>query len=283
MDLIQVLDNRSSVRSYEKRKIDPLLLNKIITGAKSTKPLYEDIDLNFLLIENGHEASKKMAGYAGYFGKTIEGPHYIAAITENKEGCLENLGYRMEQLMVLAYQEGLGTCWIEVLHQQHKAKEVLNIFDENKLLLALTPIGYSRIGISEKLVKNIIDGKSARNNLQEIVHWGEWNNKEQTVDNHPLACILERVRYAPSWANQQPWQFIIDDNTLILSVTKEKRDGLNRSRIDGGIIMFYVEAMAHQKEMDGKWSASVKGLEKKYRIPESYEVLSIFSMNGAFK
>lgn len=280
MDLIQILDNRSSVRSYEKRKVDPSLLNKIITAAKNAKLLYKDIALDFLLIEDGQEAAKKMAGYAGYFGKTIEGPHYVAAITENKEGCLENLGYTMEQLMVLACQEGLGTCWIEVLHQQRKARALLNIFDDSKLLLALTPIGYPKISMSEKLAKNFLDGKSARNNLQEILHWGTWNNKKEMINNHPLACILERARYAPSWANQQPWQFIIDEDTLILSVTKEIRDGLNRNRIDGGIIMFYVEAMAHQKEINGKWCADVKGLEKKYNIPENYEVLSVFSINS---
>ncbi len=282
MDIIQILDNRSSVRNYEKRKIDPALLQKIITISQSAKPLYENIDMDFMLIEDGRSASKRMAGYVGYFGKTIEAPHYIAAITENKEGYLENLGYQMENLMVRAYQEGLGTCWIEVLHQQSKAKELLNIPNSDKLLVALTPIGYAKTSISDRLMKNIVDEKSARKELQEILYWGEWNNKDKTVENHPMEVILEYVRHAPSWANQQPWQFIIDDNILILSVVKEKREGLNRNRIDGGIMMFYLEAVAHQKKMSGRWSRRVEGLEKKYKIPENYEILGSFSVDGVF-
>lgn len=283
MELDQILRSRSSVRNYDKRKVDPWLLKKIIGVGESGKALYEDILLHFLLIEDGQEAARKMLGYAGYFGKTIEAPHYIAAVTESKEGYLENLGYRMEQLMVSAFLEGLGTCWIEVLHQQNKAKTFLHMDDPDLRLLALTPIGYPKVGMGEKLAKSIIDKKSARNNLYEMLHWGTWNNQEGESDQQPWVFMLEKVRFAPSWANQQPWQFIIDGDTLILAVRREKKDGLNRNRIDGGIMMFYIEAMVRQKGMAGKWVGHKEGLEIKYKIPENYEILGSFSLNNAFE
>lgn len=283
MELDQILRSRSSVRNYDKKKVDPSLLKKIIAAGENSKALYEDITLHFLLLEDGQEAARKMSGYAGYFGKTIEGPHYVAAVTASKKGYLENLGYRMEQLMVTAFQEGLGTCWIEVLHQQSKAKALLHIDDPDLLLLALTPIGYPKVGIGEKLVKSIIDEKSARENLYEMLHWGTWNSKEGESDQEPWVSVLEKVRFAPSWANQQPWQFIIDGDTLILAVKAEKKEGLNRNRIDGGIIMFYIEAMVRQKGMTGKWVGQKEGMEKKYKIPENYEVIGSFSLNNAFE
>ncbi|MEW9123270.1 MAG: nitroreductase family protein [Thermotaleaceae bacterium] len=283
MDIICVLENRKSVRNYKKKVLPENLLEKIIHLATVSRPLYQDIQIKFIPILDGAKASKKLSGFAGYFGKTIEAPHYIAVITDKKEGYLENLGYCMEQLMLEAYKEELGTCWIEVLHYESKLKEAFGVFEPDKIMLALTPIGYPKETAIDKLTGRFLEEKSVRKSVDEIVFFQKWGKQTEGRDLSKYLEILDIARWAPSWGNQQPWQFIIDENKVVLAVMKEKNNAINRNRIDGGIIMLYFEWIARQKNIFGTWSKAEKRMEEYYRIPEKFELLSVFKENSVYR
>ncbi len=279
MNIVEILRNRGSVRNFDKREVPHDRLIRLVDAGNTTIPLYKDIDLQFRLIYQGNTYAKKIHGLAGYFGILFDAPHYIACISEKKEGFLENLGYRMEQLMIKAQEEKVGTCWTEVFHYHDKLKETLNIHDETKVILAVTPIGYEKENFADKMIKQVEHQGIPRKATDELI-WGiEWNKEQSRKSAEVYKKIIEVARLAPSWVNQQPWKFILHDESLVLCVKKESVGGLlsiNMNRIDGGIIMLYLQLTAAHEGIRGAWKKIPYSAGLGISVPEKYEILSVF-------
>lgn len=69
----------------------------------------------------------------------------------------------MQNLILTAWEEGLGTCWIGAFDEQ-EVKKILGIPSEVRVV-AMTPLGYPA---EEK--SPVVDRKP----LSEIVHYEQW-------------------------------------------------------------------------------------------------------------
>lgn len=283
MNVISVLNNRKSVRSYLRKDTNIAILNKVISEVINSEPLYDDIDIQFRLITDGHRFSKKIQGHAGYFGKVFDAPHYIAVISENKKGFLENLGYRVEKLMIKAHEFGLGTCWMELLFNTEKINKMLDI-DENYKALIITPIGIEKSSFAKKIMKVENQKNTQRKSLNEIMTFDKWNNFRKPVTTFESEClkIMEYARLAPSWGNKQPWRFLVDGKKILVFSKRdrisERKHKLNYYRIDCGIIMLYIKLLFEEFGTDIKWILDDPTSFKKYNIPENYEYISCLTI-----
>lgn len=277
MNTIDTLIKRKSVRSYTRGEVDPSLIKKMINAGNCSKGLYPNIHYKITFIEDGKNFYRKLEGLAGYLGKMIDAPHYIIAESSQEEGFLENLGYRFEQLIIEAQREGLGTCWIEILQHQEKIKNIIGHKEKNNVILALTPIGFE---MESKGITKLLKERSVRKDSKETVFMGKWGINIDLQYQHKYIEILEHARFAPSWANQQPWMFIISDKMLIINVKKDmkyKDAWGNINRIDAGVIMLYISLLASDMGIKGDWIKPLDINPDSLGIPKEYEPISIFT------
>lgn len=282
MNVISILNSRKSVRKYLHDEVNVEILNKIIMHGANSEDLHDDIDVKFKLIVDGHEFAKKIRGHAGYFGKVFNAPHYIVAISEDKRGFLENLGYRMEKLMIKAHELGVCTCWMELLFDTNRMNKILDI-EGNYRAIVFTPLGYERKSFINKFIGDETNKEKQRKDLNAIVTFDKWNNyrKTNTKLESEYIKILDYARLSPSWGNKQPWKFLLDGESVLIFCKREKfvvRKGkLNYYKIDCGIIMLYVKLLADGFGIKGKWRTNYpKDQLNKYKIPDNYEYIGYF-------
>lgn len=283
MNIISILNNRKSVRNYLRDEVNVEILNKIIMHGENSEALNNNIDVQFKLIVDGHQFSKKIRGHAGYFGKVFDAPHYIVVVSEDKNGFLENIGYRMEKLMIKAHELGVSTCWMELLFEHDKMNKILDIKDNYKALV-FTPLGYEKASLIDKFLKVENHKEKQRRDINEMVTFDKWNNyrKSKTELESTYIKILDYARLSPSWGNKQPWKFLIDGESLLICCRQEKfvvrKEKLNYYKIDCGIIMLYVKLLADAFGVNGKWRVShSRDSLNKYNIPDDYEYVGSFT------
>ncbi len=283
MNIISILENRRSVRKYSRDKVNIEELKDIITKANNSNVLDENAKLEFRLVENGHDLYNNLKGNAGYLGNIIDAPHYVVALTNEKGRYLENLGYRMEQLMIEAQNRDLGTCWIELFHGNERVNDVLEIENGSLDILTITPIGFEKVPLSKRIFKSLVNMKSERKPYDEITFFDKWkyHREPNSKIEEKIVETIKCAKLAPSWGNNQPWRFFITENKVLLfsHIDKVKigHQHINHSKIDCGIIMFYFELLGEELGLAGKWSFNSK-LDNidQYNIDNKYEYIGEF-------
>jgi nitroreductase len=282
---------RRSVRRYCSQKVDPDVLQRVIQLGENSVPLATEIEVQFVLALDGSTIEKKMKGIVGDYGKLIHSPHYVVALSEEKPHFLENMGFRMEQMILEASSLGLGTCWIGGLFREDDILETVGA-PKGLRVIALTPLGYPDEKFYGRMVDRMIrmmaPQRAKRKNLEEIAcsdHWGSPAGNLLQRDK-VLWLSLEMARLAPSWANLQPWRFVIVDQGIILTIWKKEtpvvsnvKDGKPYYRLDGGIAMCHFYLTWREAGRKGAWKITGfddTRLRKQCGIPRDVEILGFF-------
>ncbi|NBI06794.1 nitroreductase family protein [Senegalia massiliensis] len=271
------LENRTSTREYKETVIERDKLDMLMDFAFKIEKSYGNEGIRFKLYQNGDEIYNELKGKAGYSGVMIKSPHYIGLQT-NDENDLTFLkaSYAMETLLTKVYQMDLGSCWINVMDTPYDSKKIL--FDENnKHVNYIVAIGYPKN--SQKITdftnsdglqnedieylntirpfkekKYFVDkSTSSRLSVSDIVFYNEFGNEisQEELDNRGLNELFYYIRYAPSDKNEQPWRFILKNNSVELGVI-DPQDKNNLT--DAGIMMYYFEEMAKSIGYKGNWN-----------------------------
>jgi len=296
MKIENILKNRRSVREYKDKKIEKSIIDDLFTDMAKTRRLVNNIDFEFHYIDNGEEVFSKLDGMVGYHGKIIKAPQYVALVSEEKEGYLENSGYLGERLVLKATEKGLGTCWIEVPEEESKIKDILNI-KSDKILVGLLAFGYPKnegkvnmtskgglsplteFGYPNMELEYYKEPVSSRVSIEDLVYLHRWGNKANTeeLENRGIAEPFYFMRLAPSWGNRQPWKFILDGDRIVLAVRNDSTSINEKvAKIEAGIAMLYLELMMHQKGIPGGWR--LEGIQKDYGIPENYIISGYYTI-----
>jgi nitroreductase len=177
MDFKDVVGNRKSIRSYSNQIVEEEKLTGILEAARIAPSWANKQCCNYIVVKD----KAKIEALAGMFFSWIkEAPIMLAACADPKESGVRNgmdyylvdVGISMQQLVLAATSEGLGTCWIGAFDEA-KVKKVLEV-PENIKVVALTPVGYpaeesTKIKIGKKLI-----GAGKRRSLEEMVHKEKW-------------------------------------------------------------------------------------------------------------
>jgi nitroreductase len=239
----EALLKRRSRRSYDSRPLSPDVFRKLEAVCSGFRPFDS---ARALLTEHTGEVFK---GIIGAYGKIRGAPLFTAFIGDTRDPHVhEKIGYTGEGIILEATALGLGTCWVGKSFDQKRASSFISI-EEYGRVLAVTPVGYAQKGSSfEERLLTGFGQTHKRKPLEELVsgiqktEWSEW-----------VRTSLLSARIAPSAVNRQPWRFLVEPDSITVSVD-DLRDSYGISkRMDCGIAMLHIEIAAHISGFCGRW------------------------------
>ncbi len=174
-DLMDVIQNRRSIRNYRDTKVPPEVLNRLFEAVRWT-PSWANTQCWEIVVVTNEEAKSKLQQTLAKGNPAtramVEAPIVIAVCGKLKSSGFYNgqvttklgdwfmfdLGLATQTLCLAAHNEGLGTV-VAGLFDQDKAGEILGVPDGYQLV-ALIPMGYPAKG----------SGVPKRREAAEFVH-----------------------------------------------------------------------------------------------------------------
>jgi nitroreductase len=227
--------------------------------------------LRFRLITATAEDNQSLRGL-GTYGFIRGATGFIIGAAPRAEKNLEDFGCRLEQIILLATDLGLGTCWLGgTFTQSSFAAKISRTKGES--LPAVVAIG--RIADPEKSRRDrirILAGSDRRRPWEDLFFQDSFASPLTRDAAGPYAEPLEMVRLGPSASNKQPWRILRagGDWHFYLQRTKGYREGFFQrvlqvadiQRIDMGIAMCHFELAARALGLRGEWLKREPAIEK---------------------
>lgn len=175
MELYEAFESRRSIRKYKSDPVPEATLNKILNAARLA-PSWKNQQCWRFIIVREEETRRRLAG------ALLEGNPALKAFTQapvvvvlcanpGESGNLDQKGYylldaglAMQQMMLAARAEGLGTCWV-CNFDEKTAREACQVPGEYKVV-TLCPLG----------VPERVPDPRTRKPLTEIVFSEQWGN-----------------------------------------------------------------------------------------------------------
>jgi nitroreductase len=149
MEFHKVIRTRRSVRAYKNDSIPDETLKTVLEAARIAPSGSNRQPWKFIIVKDD-ELKNRLAEACGNQRFIGEAPVVVVAcgykIPYNRGGYMGEMGMVMDvsiaftQLILAAWAEGLGTCWIG-LFDNDEIKKMLNIPPEVNVV-AVTPLGY---------------------------------------------------------------------------------------------------------------------------------------------
>jgi len=309
-DLAAAIRERRSVRRYQRRRVPPDVVRQVVAVGQNARPLHPEIGVRWYVVWEGSVLAEQLGGLAGLYGLFTSAPHYIIAVSQERPGYMENLGFCMQQLILAATARGLGTCWIGKMYAEDDLLDLVPDLAPDERIVALTPLGYADDSEPARMVQHLVrwstERQGDRKPLRELVSRDTWSipwTPGWRAEDELLEKILELVRLAPSWANVQPWHLVVDTVANALAVIAavdhvprqgNVHEGKPYYRVDGGIAMCHLDLAAQSL---GWPSAQAAGsgwppdripswhvlhvdqqarARTRYGIPPEYDILGVF-------
>ena len=174
MDVFEAIQKRKSTRAYEKTPVPEETVKKILDAARLAPSAMNRQPWHFIVV-TGSEKREELS--KGVFAKFLaETPVVIVACGDTKaspDWCLIDVAIAMENMVLAATAEGLGTCWVGSF-DENQVRALLKI-PENLKVIALLAVGYPR----EKpdLARKIMASVQKRKTLDEIASFEEYGQR----------------------------------------------------------------------------------------------------------
>ncbi|MFW6160289.1 MAG: nitroreductase family protein [Acidobacteriota bacterium] len=149
MSVLDIIRDRRSIRKYKETPIPTDVLNRVLEAGRMA-PSGKNLQPWKFIVVKDPETKQKLAeaSVRQYF--MAKAPVILVACGF-PDNCYAKMGRYMkswpvdvaiaaEHMMLQAWEEGLGTCWIGAFEEE-AVKMILGVPEEVKVL-ALTPLGY---------------------------------------------------------------------------------------------------------------------------------------------
>jgi nitroreductase len=248
-DVLEAIRRRASVRSYDGRPAEPVLLERLLTLARTTDHL-TGVPPRIALISGAERTQRVLTYMIGSYGLVGAPPHLLAGILpEGSDEARLDLGYVLEQVVLEAIRLGLGTCWVTGSYDARRAGDAVGLAP-GEMAAAVCALGYpggGRWGRFHSRAVRRLAGGHKRKPLTDIVFSGRWGEPWSPGGaDSTLATVLEHARLAPSARNGQPWRFIVRPGDLVLALIRP-------APIDAGIVMAHVALASAALGCEGRW------------------------------
>lgn len=212
MDILELMKQRHSVRSYSDRIIEQdkrEILNTLIAE------INEKQNLNIQIF---YDEPDCFNNFMSHYGKFTNVKNYICLV--GPKGNDEFLGYYGEQIVLKAQEIGLNTCWVALTHGKSKA-----IVGHGEKQVCLISLGYGTTRGVDHKVKN---ASEVSNVSDKTPQWFR-----QAID----ATLL-----APTAMNQQKYKIIYHDDQNI-----EYQSGSGfYTKLDLGIVKYHFDCVRNK-------------------------------------
>ena len=207
MDIIQAMKERRSVRSYNGQPLNQEMISK----------LRKIIDDSYTLF-GGHVTIRlKAFDLNGEFKPSTYGvikgatDFFLMGMGEGEESQL-TAGFQFEQVVLKAWEIGLGTCWIAGTYKgsQFDRNEK---WPEGESLKIISPVGYAeKQRFFEKMMRFTV-GSNNRKPFSELFFEDDF--KKTLNPDNMFGEALEMLRIAPSSTNSQPWRVLVKGDKVM--------------------------------------------------------------------
>ncbi|MFL7894425.1 MAG: nitroreductase family protein [Anaerolineales bacterium] len=260
--IIDLISQRFSCRTYQKRDLDREIRSKLGDFAASTKTGPLGYEARFELVASSEQDPMRLRSL-GTYGFISGASAYLVGAMEGNRFSPEDFGYLLEKLILYATDLGLGTCWLGGTFTKSSFAKKINA-RSSELVPAVSAVGY--IAERPRRIETWLKsrrGTKTRKPWSQLFFDHRFNHPlpAQGLDGYHLA--LEMVRLAPSASNRQPWRVVRDENQyhFYLQRTPGYRDNLltrwttvaDLQRMDMGIAMCHFELSAAEKGLLGGW------------------------------
>lgn len=182
ISLTQAMLERHSVRSYQNKKLDDET-KKILND--KIKELNEKSGLHIQLVT---DETKAFDGFMAHYGNFSGVSNYFALVGKKGADLEEKCGYYGQQLVLLAQQLGLNTCWVAMSYA--KVKNAYEVKKGEKLCVVIA-LGY---GTTQGKPHKSKDAKEVSNVSPNSPQW--------------FVQGVEAALLAPTAINQQKFFFV---------------------------------------------------------------------------
>jgi nitroreductase len=168
MNVLQTLSSRRSIRKFKEDLVEREKIKRILEAVRLSPSALNRQPWKFILVSQ----QENIDGLNYTCNQVWKTPYMIVAcadpelsfVREDGESYWKmDLAIAMHSLMLAAWEEGLGTCWVSAFNE-NDVKTILGI-PKNIRVMAISPLGYP--GEKKGDVKN-------RKPLHEIIHYEKW-------------------------------------------------------------------------------------------------------------
>ena len=218
MDIKELIKSRHSVRQFKDIPIEDKLRERLDNLARKCS---EESGLNIQVIYDDPECFDTFLAHYGKFENAV---NYIAIVGNKKMEKLEEMaGYYGQQLVLVAQDMGLNTCWVGGSYGKGKCKADK---EKDEKIVCIIALGYGE----NEGVKHKSKPVSKLCNVpeEEMPIW---------FKNGMVAAMM-----APTALNQQKFYVTLDGEDVI--ITAQKRPF---AKVDLGIVRYNFEAVTGRK------------------------------------
>lgn len=207
MDIIQAMQERRSVRSYSGRLLDKEIVSEL---EKAMEESYTPFGgrLTMRLKSFDLKGDFKPSTYGVIKGAS---DFFLIGMGDDEASAL-SVGFRFEQVVLKAWQMGLGTCWIAGTFKgsQFDAREQ---WPEGETLKIICPVGIpEKPRFFEKMMRSMA-GSNNRKPFAELFFEDDF--KKPLDPENQFAEALRMLRLAPSSTNSQPWRVLVKGDKVM--------------------------------------------------------------------
>jgi nitroreductase len=171
MDVFEAIEKRRSIRDYEPTSVPKEKLERILEAARLAPSTGNRQPWHFIVVT---DAEKRKALSGGMFAKFLKRtPLVIAACGDEKatpKWHAIDVTIAVENMVLAATGEGLGTCWIGSFHE-NQVRDALKI-PKNLRVIVLLAVGYT--SHRESLTSKALRAFRKRKPLRKIVSLEEY-------------------------------------------------------------------------------------------------------------
>jgi hypothetical protein len=261
-DLIKA---RYSCRTYRKQPLEMELQQRLASFAASTSSGPFGTHPRFELIAATAQDRAALKGL-GTYGFIKGATAFLVGATRDAEKSMEDYGYLLERIILLATDLGLGTCWLGGSFTKSSFAKKIST-RRGELVPAVVSVGYAaeRPSLVDSVIRR---GASAEKRFpwQRLFFESKFDTPLTHQAAGAYAVPLEMVRLGPSASNKQPWRIVKDDDAwhFFLQRTPGYNEGrfmkawtvADMQRIDMGIAMCHFELASRELGLEGRWASA---------------------------
>lgn len=207
MDIIQAMKERRSVRSFNGKPLSPEMVSDLEKAIKDSFTLFGG-NVTIRLKSFDIKGDFKPSTYGVIKGAC---DFFLMAIGEGEDSDL-TAGFQFEQIVLKAWQLGLGTCWIAGTYKGSQFDE-RESWPEGESLKIICPVGVAeKPRMMEKMMRKMV-GSDNRKPFGELFFEDDF--KHSLDSTNKFASPLEMLRLAPSSTNSQPWRVLVKDDKVL--------------------------------------------------------------------
>jgi len=180
MTVFEAIKGRFSVRSYQTKPLSDSDLHTILEAGRHSQSAKNLQDWRFVIVRD--ESKRKMLAIAANGQQFVaEAPVVIVCcgvgtkymMTCGQHSYYIDVAIAMENMALVAYELGLGTCWLGAFYED-QVKKLLKIPEDDVRVVGLLTVGYP--ARFHRIINTLVKGQAKKRKSQEdIIRYEKWS------------------------------------------------------------------------------------------------------------